>query len=110
MNRGEEKTYAVVQTGGKQYKVTPGQMIEVERLPVEEGKAVELDRVLLIADGEEITVGTPTIEGAKVLATAQGEGKGRKITVFRYKPKVRHRKKTGHRQPYTRLMIHQIVR
>ena len=74
-----------------------------------EGDAVELDRVLLIADGDKVTVGTPTVDGAKVIATSQGEGKGKKIIVFKYKPKVRYRKKTGHRQLYTRLAIDKII-
>ena len=89
--------------------MTPGQIVDVERLDVAEGNAVDLDRVLLIADDERVTVGTPVIEGAKVVATSQGEGKGKKITVFKYKPKVRYRKKTGHRQLYTRLVIDKIV-
>ncbi len=103
------KIYAVIETGGKQYKVTPGQTIDVERLDVAEGKTVDLDRVLLIADGDKVRVGTPTVDGAKVVATSQGEGKGKKIIVFKYKPKVRYRKKTGHRQFYTRLVIDKIV-
>jgi len=103
------KIYAVIETGGKQYKVTPGQTIDVERLDVAEGKTVELDRVLLIADGDKVRVGTPTVDGAKIVATSQGEGKGKKIIVFKYKPKVRYRKKTGHRQFYTRLVIDKIV-
>ncbi len=74
-----------------------------------EGNTVELDRVLLIADGNRVVVGTPTVDGAKVVATSQGDGKGKKIIVFKYKPKVRYRKKTGHRQLYTRLVIDQIV-
>ncbi len=74
-----------------------------------EGDAVDLDRVLLIADGDRVTVGMPTVDGAKVVATSQGEGKGKKIIVFKYKPKVRYRKKTGHRQFYTRLAIDKIV-
>jgi len=76
---------------------------------VAEGKIVELDRVLLIGDIDRLVVGTPTIDGAKVVATSQGEGKGKKIIVFKYKSKVRYRKKTGHRQPYTRLVIDKIV-
>jgi len=68
-----------------------------------------LDKVLLIADGDKVTVGTPTIEGAKVTATSQGEGKDKKIIVFKYKPKVRYRKKTGHRQFYTRLIVDKIT-
>jgi large subunit ribosomal protein L21 len=101
--------YAVVETGGKQYKVSPGQTIEVERLEVAEGKTVNLERVLLIGDGKKVTVGTPTVDGARVVATSKGEGKGDKVIVFKYKPKVRYRKKTGHRQLYTRLVIDEIV-
>jgi large subunit ribosomal protein L21 len=81
----------------------------VERLKVAEGKTVDLDRVLLIADGKRLTVGSPTVDGAKVVATSQGEGKGDKVIVFRYKSKVRYRTKTGHRQLYTRLVIDKIV-
>ena len=81
----------------------------MERLDVAEGNTVDLDRVLLIADGDRVTVGTPTVEGAKVKATSQGEGKSRKIIVFKYKPKTRYHKKTGHRQFYTRLAIDKIV-
>jgi len=81
----------------------------VDRLGVAEGDTVELDRVLLIADDDRVTVGTPTVSGAKVIATSQGEGKGKKVIVFRYKPKVRYRKKTGHRQLYTRLSIDRII-
>jgi large subunit ribosomal protein L21 len=101
--------YAIIETGGKQYKVNPGQTIDVERLDVAEGNTVELERVLLIGDGERVIVGTPTINGAKVVATSQGEGKGKKVIVFKYKSKVRYRKKTGHRQLYTRLVIDKIV-
>ncbi len=101
--------YAIIETGGKQYKVTPGQTVDVERLAVAQGKTVDLDRVLLIAEGDKVTVGTPTIDGAKVVATSQGDGKGKKIIVLKYKPKVRYRKKTGHRQLYTRLAIDKIV-
>ncbi len=103
------KIYAIIETGGKQYKVRPGQAIDVERLDVAEGNTIELDRVLLVADGDRVQVGTPTIDGAKVVATSQGDGKGKKIIVFKYKPKVRYSKKTGHRQLYTRLVIDKIV-
>ena len=101
--------YAVVQTGGKQYKVAVGQTLDIERLTAEKGSTIELDRVLLIADDENMTVGKPTIDGAKVLATVVGEGRGEKIIVFKYKPKVRYRKKIGHRQYYTRVAIKEIV-
>jgi large subunit ribosomal protein L21 len=109
LNSRRLEIYAIIETGGKQYKVAPGQTIDVERLNVAEGDTVELDRVLLIADGDKVTVGKPTIEGAKVIATSQGEGKGKKVIVFKYKPKVRYRKKTGHRQFYTRLVIDKII-
>lgn len=89
--------------------MTPGETIEVERLNVTEGNTIELDRVLLIAEGEKVTVGKPTVEGAKVIATSQGEHKSQKVIVFKYKPKVRYQKKTGHRQLYTRLVIDEIV-
>ena len=106
---GGRKIYAIIETGGKQYKVSPGQVLDVDRLDVAEGNTVELDKVLLIADDERVTVGTPTVDGAKVIATSQGEGKAKKIIVLRYKPKVRYRKKTGHRQIYTRLAIDKII-
>jgi large subunit ribosomal protein L21 len=76
---------------------------------VAEGKSVNLDKVLLIGDDKNVTVGTPTVDGAKVKATSKGEGRGDKVIVFKYKPKVRYRKKTGHRQFYTRLLIDEIV-
>ncbi len=101
--------YAVVETGGKQYRVTVGQTIEVEKLPFAVGERVELDKVLLVADGDEVKVGQPTVKGAKVLATVVEHGKGKKIIVFKYKPKERYRRKKGHRQAYTRLRIEEIV-
>jgi large subunit ribosomal protein L21 len=104
-----EKAYAIVQTGGKQYRVSSGETIDVMHLPVEEGSTVELDQVLLIAHGESIRVGTPTVEGAKVIAEVLSEGKGKKVIVFKYKPKVRYRRRKGHRQLYTRLAIKEIV-
>ena len=75
-----------------------------------EGDTVELDKVLLIANGDKVTVGTPAIDRAKVIATSKGEGKAKKIIVFKYKPKVRYRKKAGHRQLYTRLSIDEIIK
>lgn len=89
--------------------MSPGQTIEVERLSATEGNSVELDKVLCIADGDKVTLGAPTIEGAKVIATSQGEARGDKVVVFKYKPKVRYRIKTGHRQFHTRLVIDKIV-
>ncbi len=104
------QTYAIVEIGGKQYKVAPGQRIEVDRLSIAEGDDIELSKVLFIADGGDIIIGTPTIDGAKVTATCLGEKKGDKITVFKYKAKTRYRRKKGHRQLYSTLEIKQIVK
>jgi large subunit ribosomal protein L21 len=103
-------SYAIVATGGKQFRVRTSQVINVELLQVEKGQDIELSPVLMIADGEEVIIGTPEIKGAKVIATCIEKGKARKIIVFRYKSKVRERRKTGHRQPYTRLLIKEIVK
>ncbi len=78
-------------------------------MPAEEGATIELDRVLLIGDGEQVALGQPFIAGAKVVATVLGQGRGRKVIVFKYKPKARYRRKIGHRQPYLRLAIQEIV-
>ena len=101
--------YALIETGGKQYKVEVGQVIDVDRIVGKPGEPVELDKVLLIADGERTVVGTPTIAGAKVFATYKEEFKGDKIIVFHYKSKVRHRNKTGHRQIFSKIEIDKIV-
>ncbi len=101
--------YAIVRTGGKQYRVEEGRAFSVERLPAEEGQTVELRDVLLIADDGQVTVGTPTIEGARVLAQVEAQGRAKKIIVFKYKAKVRTRKKTGHRQAFTRLAVQEIL-
>lgn len=101
--------YAIIDNGGKQYKVAPGQVIQVERLPVEQGSRVEFDRVLLVSDQEKVTIGSPLVQGAIVIAESLGEEKGDKVIVFRYKHKARYRRKTGHRQIHTRLSIKEIV-
>lgn len=101
--------YAVVETGGKQYKVVPGETIDVEKLSAEAGETVELDKVLLVADGGKVTVGRPTIAGAKVVARVLEHDRGPKIVVFKYKPKKRYRRRMGHRQSLTRLSVSQIV-
>ncbi len=102
--------YAIIRTGGKQYRVEEGRTVTVERLPVEEGAAVELDNVLLIEDDGQVTVGSPTIDGARVLTEVEAHGRHKKIIVFKYRAKVRTRKKTGHRQHFTRLAITEILR
>lgn len=89
--------------------MSPGQAIEVERLSLAEGDRVELDKVLCLADGDKVTLGRPTVEGAKVIATSKGEAKGDKVAVFKYKPKVRYSVRTGHRQFHTTLVIEKIV-
>jgi large subunit ribosomal protein L21 len=100
--------YAIVRSGGKQYQVSPGQTFDVDKLTVPDGVKVELDQVLLLKDGEKVVVGTPTVPGARVVATCQGMVKGEKEIIFKYKNKVRYRRKTGHRQPYTRLKVEDI--
>jgi large subunit ribosomal protein L21 len=100
--------YAIVEDGGKQYKAVEGQTIEVDRFDAEVGDQLDLERVLLIVNEEEVQVGTPLVEGAKVQATVVSQMKGPKVVVFKYKPKKRYRVKTGHRQKYTRLQIDSI--
>jgi len=100
--------YAVVESGGKQYRVIVGQTIDVERLPEEPGQTVTLEQVFLVADEGQIKVGQPTVKGASVLATVVAHGLRRKAVIFHYRPKQRYRVKRGHRQQYTRLRIEDI--
>ena len=97
--------YAIIETGGKQYKVSEGDFVFVEKLDVEEGTAVTLDKVLVVANGEDIKVGAPYVDGAAVEAVAVKNGKEKKIIVYKYKAKKGYHKKQGHRQPYTKLEI-----
>jgi large subunit ribosomal protein L21 len=97
--------YAVIETGGKQYRVSPGQTVEVELLPAEPGATVTLDRVLLVSAEDNTTVGQPVVPGGAVIATVIGEGRGKKVIVFKYKSKKRYRRTTGHRQDYTYLTV-----
>ncbi len=101
--------YAVIRTGGKQYRVEPGTVVEVERLAVEAGSTIDLTDVLLIEQDGALTVGSPTIDGARVVAEVLAHGRHPKIIVFKYKPKVRYRRRNGHRQHLTRLAIREIV-
>jgi large subunit ribosomal protein L21 len=100
--------YAIVEDGGKQYKAVEGETIEVDRFPAEIGDQLDLERVLLVRDGEDVHVGKPLVDDAKVQATVVGQVKGPKVVVFKYKPRIRYRVKTGHRQKYTRLQIDSI--
>ncbi len=100
--------YAIVETGGKQYQVRVGQMLDVELLDANAGDTVELDRVLAVSDDEGIKIGTPVVESAKVSATVVDHVRGPKLTVFKYRPKQRYRVRNGHRQNYTRIKVEAI--
>lgn len=99
---------AIIVTGGKQYNVSEGDTLFIEKLPVEAGDDVTFDEVLAIVDGENTKFGAPTVAGASVSAKVVKNGKGKKITVFKYKPKKGYRKRQGHRQPYTKVEIGKI--
>jgi len=100
--------YAIIRSGGKQYRVQQGATIDVELLAAPEGGQIELPDVLLLDEDGRVTVGTPTVPGVKVVAEVVSHGRGPKVIVFRYRAKTRYRKKTGHRQAFTRLVIHRI--
>lgn len=100
--------YAVIETGGKQYTVEAGQFLNVEKLNAEVGESVEFDKVLLVSNNGEVTVGNPTIEGAKVQGVVEEQGRGKKIIVFKFKAKKNYKRKKGHRQPFTRVKIESI--
>ena len=100
--------YAIIKTGGKQYKVAEGDLIVVEKLNVDEGATVTFDEVLTVVDGEDVKIGRPIVKGAKVTGTVEKNGKGPKIHVFKYKSKNNYRRRSGHRQPYTKVKIDKI--
>ena len=100
--------FAIIETGGKQYKVNEGDVVFIEKLDVNEGETVVFDSVKAISRDGALKVGTPNVEGAKVTATVLKNGKGKKITVFTYKPKKNEKRKMGHRQPYTKVEITKI--
>ncbi len=103
-----EPMYAVIETGGKQYRVEFGTEIEVEHLEVDAGQTIDLDRILLVADGDQATIGSPLVDGALVRADVLRQDRGEKLIVFKYKPKARRRVKKGHRQELTVLRISEI--
>jgi len=105
----EDPLFAIVQTGGKQYRVDPGDILRVERLPGERGEEVSLEQVLLVAQSEEVQVGQPLVPGARVLAEILRQGKAKKIMVFKKKRRKNYRRKQGHRQLYTAIQIKEIV-
>jgi large subunit ribosomal protein L21 len=97
--------YAVVKTGGKQYRITAGETIQVEKLEGNPGDQVVLDQVLLVGAGEDLSLGRPVLDGARVLAEIAGQGRHRKVTIYKYRRRKRYHKKAGHRQCYTALRI-----
>ena len=97
--------HAIIETGGKQYKVTEGDTLFIEKLEAEAGQAITFDKVLAILDGDKATFGAPVVEGASVAATVVENGKGKKVRIFKYNPKKGYRKRQGHRQPYTKVQI-----
>ena len=101
--------YAIIETGGKQYKVAVGDKVKVEKLAAEEGGEVVFDKVVAIGGEEGIKAGTPYVEGAKVVGEVTEQGKHKKVVVVHYKPKKNIRKKNGHRQPYTEVLVKEIV-
>lgn len=101
--------FAVIQTGGKQYKVTPAQKLKIEKLNAKEGAVIRWGEVLLVADNGKVEIGTPLVKNARVEAKVLKQGRGRKKIVFKYHPKSRYRKKKGHRQPYTEVEIQKIA-
>lgn len=101
--------YAVIETGGKQYRVQEGDVLSVEKLPVAAGDKVTLEKVLVYSDGKTVKVGSPYVDNAKVETTVLENGKGEKVIIFKYKSKKDYRKKQGHRQPYTMLQIDSIA-
>ncbi|MQS51452.1 50S ribosomal protein L21 [Companilactobacillus mishanensis] len=100
--------YAVIKTGGKQYKVEENDSIFIEKLDVKEGDAVTFDDVILVSDGDSIKVGDPVVEGASVSGKVEKQGKDKKVVTYKYKPKKHSHTKTGHRQPYTKVLIDSI--
>lgn len=101
-------SYAIIETGGKQYRVAPGDVISVEKLDAQEGSEIDFNRVLLVSNDSGIQVGKPTVEGVKVIARVNAQARGDKVIVFKYKPKTRYRVKTGHRQSLTQVTISEI--
>ncbi len=101
--------YAIIETGGKQYRVTDGDSFRVEKLVGEIGSSIEFEKILVVSDGKKVDVGAPYVDGAKVVAEIKEHGKGDKVIIFKYKAKKDYRKKQGHRQPYTLLEITSIT-
>ena len=97
--------YAVISTGGKQYKLAQGDVCRIEKLDAEEGASVEIDKVLMIADGDDINIGTPFVDGGKVTATVKSHGRDKKVEIMKFRRRKHHQKRTGHRQYYTEIEV-----
>lgn len=97
--------YAVFKTGGKQYKASAGDIVRVEKLPADQGASIEIDEVLMVADGDDIRVGAPTLEGGKIKAEVVAHGRGDKVRIIKFRRRKHHMKQMGHRQYYTELKI-----
>jgi len=97
--------YAVIQTGGKQYRVSQGTTLKVEKITADEGSSIDLDKVLMVADGDDVKIGAPYVEGGKVTATVVSHGRGKKVHIIKFKRRKHHMKRQGHRQSYTELEI-----
>ena len=100
--------HAIIETGGKQFRVSEGDTLFIEKLPAEAGDAITFDKVLAVIDGDKASFGTPVVEGAKVEASVVKNGKGKKVMIFKYNPKKGYRKRQGNRQPYTKVTIGKI--
>ena len=100
--------YAIIETGGKQYRVKEGDILFIEKLPAQTGETYTVERVLAVEKDGRLQVGTPIVEGASVVCQVERHGKGKKIIVFKYKAKKNYRRKKGHRQPYTRVVVEKI--
>jgi large subunit ribosomal protein L21 len=101
--------YAVIKTGGKQYRVAAGTTLKVEKIEAEEGASIELDKVLMVADGDDVKVGSPYLDGGKVTATVKAHGRGNKVRIIKFRRRKHHMKRQGHRQAFTELEVTGIV-
>ena len=100
--------YAVIRTGGKQYRVSSGEKLKIEQLPAQVGSQVVIDQVLMVADGDKVSIGTPLVQGAKVQATVVGHGRGDKVRIFKLRRRKNSKRQAGHRQNYTEIQIDEI--
>lgn len=108
LGQGGVKMYAIIETGGKQFRVSEGDILNVEKIEAEQGSVIDIDKVLAVVKDGEVVLGKPYVEGAKAQIKVLEHGKGDKILVFKYKPKKKYRRTQGHRQPYTKVVVEKI--